>query len=93
MARINRYHERLAEVFPAPLRRWLGKLPPDGWIGTSRGSWESVDACAKGHEFIPQPNALVSAIGESGSVLSEVGVTLTTRRTASARLIVFTRTT
>ncbi len=78
--------------FRTLLVKWLAKLPPDGWEGTSHELGEELDSFAERHRlvvFVP----LCPGRNVAGMVqfLSANGFTLTHRRTKHARTLRVTR--
>jgi len=91
VGRINRGQQRIDELFPAILRRWLAKLPAKGFNGTSAELWESMDATRKPFEAFPAPNALLRHLDYHAHILTAAWVAVRHLRTARARLVVISR--
>ena len=91
MPRINRYRERLAEVFPAFLHLWLAKLSAEGFTGTSAELWDAMDAARKPFDMLPFPNVLLRQLVEHAATVAAAGWRVRTHRTARARLVKLTR--
>ena len=79
--------------FRTLLVRWLAKLPPGGWEGTSHDLGDELDTFAERHRlvaFVPLcPGRKVAGMLP---FLSAHGFTLTHHRTKHTRTLRFTRT-
>jgi hypothetical protein len=84
--------EAAEERFRTLLLRWLAKLPPDGWEGTSHELGEELDGFAERHRlfaFVPLcPGRKVAGMV---TFFAAHGFALTHRRTKHARTLRFTR--
>ena len=91
MPRINRFQERIDELFPGILRRWLAKLPADGFTGTTGELWDAMVDVAKPYEAFPQPNALLRTLDAHAGIVTAAGFAVRHHRTARARRVVVDR--
>lgn len=79
--------------FLALLVKWLAKLPPDGWEGTSHQLGDELAACGERHRLYAfVPTCPGRKVADLSGFLSANGFTLTHRRTKSDRTMRFTRT-
>ena len=79
--------------FRALVLKWLAKLPPAGWEGTSHQLGDELAAFGERnrlYSFVPTcPTRKVAALGAD---LRAAGFALTTRRTKQERTVRFART-
>ncbi len=77
--------------FRTLLLKWLAKLPPDGWEGTSHDLGEVLAAFADRHRLIAfVPTCPGRKVADLSGFLSANGFTLTHHRTNRTRTLRFT---
>lgn len=87
MPRINRLQDRIDELFPGIVRRWLVKLSPDGFTGTTGELWDSMVAVVKPYDAFPRPNALLRTLDAHADIVTAAGFVVRHQQTARARLV------
>jgi hypothetical protein len=78
--------------FRTLLLKWLAKLPPDGWKGTSHELGEELDSFAERHGLYAYvPISAGKKVAGMTAFISANGITLTHRRSKHARTLRFSR--
>lgn len=84
--------ELAAERFRTLLLKWLAKLPPEGWEGTSHQLGDELYSFGERHRLAAYvPLCPGRKVADLSGFLSDNGFTFTHRRTKHARTLCFTR--